>query len=204
MQSLLDAEFQKCGDVPSALDCVLECSLELTGARLGNVQLMDWKAGYLAIVAQRGFGAEFLTVFRRVELDHGTACGRALKGRTTVVIDDVMADPEFSPYREVAGRAGFRAVQSTPLVSRSGAFVGVLSTHFGAVGRPTCSQLERLQEAAELAANAIIRLRGERSRAPAGERAPVAGAVLSFARPCRKAAGSAGPGVIGRDRAAGS
>ncbi len=204
MQSLLDAEFQKCGDVSAALDCVLECSLELTGTRLGNVQLMDWKAGYLAIAAQRGFGAEFLTVFRRVELDHGTACGRALKSRTTVVIDDVMTDPEFSPYREVAGRAGFRAVQSTPLVSRIGAFVGVLSTHFGAVGRPTTSQLQRLQEAAELAANAIIRLRAnDHERLLASSRQSLEHSYRSLDH-AEKLLARRAPGVIGRDRVAGS
>src|SRR5262249_51177579 len=87
-----------------------------------------------------------------------TACGRVLQSRSTIVIEDVMADPDFAPYREVAHRAGFRAVQSTPLVSHSGAFVGVVSSHFSTVQRPTELQLRWLKEAAESAADAIIRI----------------------------------------------
>jgi GAF domain-containing protein len=125
--------------VAAVLECVLDCGLELTGARLGNVQLMDWNAGCLKIASQRGFGPEFLAFFKRVALNDGTACGRALHSRSTIVIPDTMADAGFPPYRDVAARAGFRAVQSTPLVSRSGALVGVLSNHFGEAGRPARS-----------------------------------------------------------------
>jgi GAF domain-containing protein len=39
--------------------------------------------------------------------------------------------------------------------------VGVLSNHFSAVRRPTEPQLRGLQEAAELAANAIVRIRAK-------------------------------------------
>lgn len=159
MRSLLHAQLQKCADVAAVLECVLDCSLELTGAHLGNVQLMDWAAGHLKIGAQRGFGPEFLAFFKRVALNDGTACGRALHSRSTVVIPDIMADAGFLPYRDVAARAGFRSVRSTPLVSRSGALVGVLSNHFAVASRPDSFQLERVQEAAGLAADAIIGIR---------------------------------------------
>src|SRR5262249_22759804 len=61
--------------------------------------------------------------------------------------------------RIIAIRAGFRAVQSTPLISSSGAFVGVLSTHFPAAHRPTQGELKILKRVGELTANAIIRQR---------------------------------------------
>jgi len=162
--SHLFEDLRRCADVQSVLNCVLDRSLDLTATFLGNVQLMDWTSGYLQIEAQRGFGAEFLNFFRRVELKHGSACGRALRGRGTIAIDDIMTDQDFAPYRDVAGRAGVRAVESTPLVSSSGALVGVLSTHFPIVQRLTDLQRRGLKEAAELAANAIIRLRANDRR----------------------------------------
>jgi signal transduction histidine kinase len=47
-----------------------------------------------------------------------------------VQITDVFSDPDYRPYREIAAEAGYRAVQSTPLVGRSGEVAGVLSVHF--------------------------------------------------------------------------
>jgi len=161
MRSLLVEELRKCADVRAVLTCVLDCSLAVTAAPFGNVQLMDWTSGCLRIEGQRGFDAEFLNFFRRVGLTHGSACGRALRSRGTIVIDDIMIDRDFSPYRDIARRAGIRAIQSTPLVSSSGAMVGVVSNHFAAVQRPTELQRRELEKAAELAANAIIRLQAK-------------------------------------------
>jgi len=156
---LLFGRVQKCADIQSVLNCVLDQSLELSGTCFGNVQLIDWRSGYLEIKSQRGFQSEFLNFFERVEFDHGSACARALRNRDTIVIDDIMADKQFAPYREIACRAGVRAVLSTPLVSSSGAALGVLSVHFPIVQRPTDIQMRGMTEAAQLAANAIIRLR---------------------------------------------
>jgi hypothetical protein len=48
----------------------------------------------------------------------------------TVCIEDVTRDCDFAPYREIAARAGFRAVQSEPLIGKGGELVGVMSIHF--------------------------------------------------------------------------
>jgi hypothetical protein len=50
-------------------------------------------------------------------------------------------------------------VQSTPLVSSSGALVGIVSTLFPTPHRPTDIQIRAAREAAQLAANAIILFR---------------------------------------------
>ena len=127
--------FEHCSNLQSVLDCALSESLEVTGTVLGNVQVMDWKTGCLTIAGQRSFNDEFLTFFRSVRAGTGSACGRAMRERRSIVIEDVLLDREFAPYRTIALKSGFRAVQSTPLISSSGAFVGVLSTHFPAAHR---------------------------------------------------------------------
>jgi GAF domain-containing protein len=130
MWSPIFAMLQTCADVQSVLSCALDCSLEVSDTRFGNAQLMDWKSGYLEIKVQRGFQSEFLNFFERVKVEEGSACARASRNRDVIIIDDIMVDRQFSPYTEIARRAGVRAVQSVPLVSSSGALVGVLSTHF--------------------------------------------------------------------------
>src|SRR5262249_31765944 len=68
--------------------------------------------------------------FASVGPESGSACGRALRTRETVCIEDVTQDSDFAPHHEIAAQAGFRAVQSEPLIGRGGQLVGVLSIHF--------------------------------------------------------------------------
>jgi two-component system, chemotaxis family, CheB/CheR fusion protein len=113
-----------------ALDHILAAAMELQNADFGNLQLLDAGAKELRIVAQRGFGSQFLEHFRSVGSDDASSFGRALRSREAVQIADVTLDAAFAPYREIAGQAGYRAVQSTPLITRTGVMVGVLSVHF--------------------------------------------------------------------------
>jgi GAF domain-containing protein len=111
--------------------------MTLLGAPFGNIQLLDLTTRTLAICAQRGFKREFLETFRTVSIDDPSACGRALRDNVSIVIHDVQREPTFAPYRAVAALAGFRAVQSTPIVSSEGKIVGVISTHFREPHTPT-------------------------------------------------------------------
>jgi len=146
-------------DFESVVSGLLERGLDVCQSNFGNVQLMNWDDGYLQIKAQRGFQQEFLNFFECVKLSDCSACARALRNREPIIIEDVMLDPQFARYREILQRAGVRAVQSTPMLSTSGALVGILSTHFSTPHRPTDSQLRAVRDAAHWAANAIIRVR---------------------------------------------
>src|SRR6516165_4706695 len=111
------------------LEEVLDATITLQNADFGSIHLYNPETQALEIVAQRGFQEEFLEDLRS-GCDAGFACGRAMKLRERVVIEDVETDFEFAPHRHVAASAGFRAVQSTPLLSRPGELLGMLSTHF--------------------------------------------------------------------------
>ena len=163
MPDLLKQQLERCLDLQSVLNCALNRSLALTGTVLGNLQVMDWRTGYLTIEAQRGFNDDFLTFFRRVNADDGSACARAIRNRSSIVIKDVLVDREFAPCREIVIDAGVRAVQSTPLISSRGAFLGVLSTHFEAVHTPSVQEMQAMKQVAKLTANAILRRRGEKN-----------------------------------------
>ncbi|MBD2236480.1 GAF domain-containing protein [Aulosira sp. FACHB-113] len=65
-----------------------------------------------------------------VSLAAHSPCISALRSGETVIIEDIETDANFAPGRAIAKAAGYRAVQSTPLTSRTGNLVGVLSTHF--------------------------------------------------------------------------
>lgn len=154
-----ETRLSNCADLQSILNCVLDGGLELTKATLGNVKLVDQRKGYLTIAAQRGFHREFLDFFNHANVDDSLSiCGRALWERRAI-ISDVILDEEFAPWRPVADRAGFRSLQSTPIISGSGALLGIVSTHFPIPHQPTESEMNAVRLLANLAASAIVRVR---------------------------------------------
>jgi C4-dicarboxylate-specific signal transduction histidine kinase len=78
-----------------------------------------------------------------------------------VIIEDVNMDPRFAPHRRIAALTGFRAVQSTPLFSRSGKPLGMISTHFRQPHHLPEHELRFLDLYARLAAEFTERKRTE-------------------------------------------
>jgi PAS domain S-box-containing protein len=142
------------------LEEVLNATIALQSADFGNLQLYNERTQALEIVAQRGFGQDFLNHFSAVN-ESGAACGRALKRAERVIIEDVLTDPDFAPHRAIAASAGYRAVQSTPLFSRSGEPLGIVSTHFRQPHRPSERELRLTDLYARQAAELIERKRAE-------------------------------------------
>src|SRR5205085_4410640 len=57
------------------------------------------------------------------------------------VVEDVTTDERFARYRSMARKVGFRAVHSTPVLTRRGEVLGVLSVHFKTSRRPTNTEM---------------------------------------------------------------
>ncbi|MGE0564037.1 MAG: GAF domain-containing protein [Pseudolabrys sp.] len=136
---------------------ILEMAMVELGADKGNIQILDPRRKVLSIAVQSGFRADFLDHFREVSAADSSACGLALQAGARVIVADVETDEAFAPHRTIARAAGFRAVQSTPLVGRDGKPLGMLSTHFAAAHQPSAADLERLQVIVERAAGLIER-----------------------------------------------
>jgi len=147
-------------DLKTGLEEILSAAIALLGGDKGNVQLLG-DDGVLRIVAQQGFEREFLDAFREVTIDDSGACGRALRLARRVIIEDVDSDEPYAPLRDVARAAGYRAVQSTPMISRDGRSLGVISTHFRAPHRPSEECLRLLDLYVQQAADFIERCRAE-------------------------------------------
>ena len=122
---------------------ILDVVIEGTRADMGNIQLFDPKTGSLRIHVHRGFREPFLQFFNRVPYGH-CACGTALRTARRVIVPDVADSPVFSDSDclEALLDANVRAVQSTPIVGKSGHIWGVLSTHYRNVNRPSPSDLQ--------------------------------------------------------------
>jgi len=131
----------------SALSEVVAHAIEMAGADMGNLQILDHQTDSLHIAAQFGFSRQFLEFFDKVQHIQ-SACGTALSRGQRVIVDDVADDPIFrgTKAKEIVLSEGVRAVQSIPLTTASGQLVGVLSTHFR-VPKPPRQQLLQITDA---------------------------------------------------------
>ena len=161
------------------LEEILKATIALQRADFGNVQLFNRQTEALEIVAQRGFGPEFLDYFRAVPPGVG-ACGLTLWRRQRVIIEDTEADPAYAPFRAAAAAAGYRAVQSTPMFSRDGGPLGVLSTHFRQPHRPSEWDLRLTDLYVHQAAGLIERKQAEEALRVSEERLRFAAQAAGF------------------------
>jgi len=127
------------------LDDILRLAMAEVGASKGNIQLLDQRSQSLFIAAQSGFERPFLDFFRTVSASDGCACGVALREQKRIVVTDVDDDPNWTPMLGIARDAGFRAVQSTPLIGRDNRVAGMLSTHFDGVHCPSQDDFKRME-----------------------------------------------------------
>jgi hypothetical protein len=134
-----------------ALHAALDAAIAAQGADKGNIQVLD-RHDALRIVAHRGFGRDFLDHFACVRFDGSSVCARSFRSGSPLVILDVFEDPGFAPHLEVAKNSGFRAVQSIPLLSRSGRAIGMLSVHYESPLQSLDWRMQSLQESALRAA----------------------------------------------------
>lgn len=160
LQELI-ARLMVCPNLESALDEVLDATMILLHADMGHIQLYNSRLDALEIVAQRGFRSEFLEHFRSVTRDDHTASGRSLTEGRRTVIEDVQADLSYQPHQRIAANAGYRGIQSTPLLGQNGVPLGMLSTHYHQPHRPTDRELRFLDLYARQAADFIERSRNE-------------------------------------------
>jgi GAF domain-containing protein len=141
----------------SLFNVLLEEAVAVTSADRGTFQLIDRSTSSLRIVASCDFGPEFLRFFSAVRDSDDCACGRSLRQVGRIMVPDIRDSEIFksSPSGAVLRDAQVRAVQSTPLVDRQGRLIGVISTHWASVWRPSDDALSRLDAVCFRAAREI-------------------------------------------------
>jgi PAS domain S-box-containing protein len=147
-------------DLERVLGEIVDVAIAISDADFGNLQLLDPKSSDLRIVGQRGLPGWWLDYWERVAKGQGT-CGTALERGERVIVEDLEQSPIFmgTAALEIQLRAGIRACQSTPLYSRSGAKLGMFSTHYKKPQKPDERALRLLDLLARQAADIIERAR---------------------------------------------
>src|SRR3954470_23731110 len=140
-------------DLQTVFSTLIESAARLCRAdRAAILRLADNR---FQVVATYGFPAEFREYMmqRGLDLDRGSASGRAALDRCTVHIPDILADTDFT-VQDSQRRGGFRSVLAVPLL-REGNPIGALFLTRGVVEAFTHHQIELVTTFADQAVIAI-------------------------------------------------
>jgi len=151
------------GSLESLYRRVLDAAIDLMSAQMGSLQSFYPEQGELRLLAWKGFHPDSAAFWERVHLGSASSCGAALSVGHRVMVPDVEASDvlagtaDLDAYRQ----SGIRAVQSTPLVSRSGRLLGMISTHWLEPHEPTERAFRLFDVLARQAADIVERIQVE-------------------------------------------
>ena len=154
------------GEIEGLYQQILAAAIAIMRSDMGSLQMFHPDRGELQLLAWKGFDPASAAFWEWVRPDSGSTCGVALRTEKRVIAPDVETfDPldgteDLQAYR----KSGIRAVQSTPLVSRPGKVVGMISTHWRHPHHPAEGELRLLDVLARQAADLIERSQTEGAR----------------------------------------
>ena len=146
------------GNLQPVLSEVVNAAIAITQADFGNIQMADPATSRLKIQASHGLPDWWVEYWNSSGAGQG-ACGAAQKKGGRVIVEDIEKSEIFAGTAalEVQLRAGIRAIQSTPVISRDGKLLGMFSTHFREPHRPDERQCAMLDLLARQTADIIER-----------------------------------------------
>ena len=158
----LSARLVSEGDLQVLYQEIMTVAIALMRADAGSVQILDRQTCELVLLATQGFPRAMTDHFHRLDASSNTSCGVALAtGARTFVDFDIPEQDDPSGSLRMHVEAGYLSAQSTPLITRSGKPIGMLSTHWREHRRPTERELRFLDLLARQAADLIERREAE-------------------------------------------
>jgi two-component sensor histidine kinase len=144
---------------------IVDAAVSITGSQFGTMQLLcppgdpSGHGGELKLLCHHGLPPEAIAFWQWVKPSAHSSCTMALKVGQRAIIpdfeewDEIAGTPDLLAFRE----AGIRSAQTTPLLSRSGNLLGMISTHWTTPHQPSERDLRLLDLLARQAADLLER-----------------------------------------------
>lgn len=149
---------------PQALyERIIEGAARLMRSEGASIQEYHAANGKLRLLASRGFHPASAAYWEWVCASSRSSCSTALGTGAREVVADVetCAYMTETQHRDEFRRSGLRSVQSTPLISRDGRRIGIISTHWREPHIPSERELRLFDVLARQAADLIERSQTE-------------------------------------------
>ncbi|MFN6569126.1 PAS domain S-box protein [Dendronalium sp. ChiSLP03b] len=135
---------------------IVAAAIALMRADGGSFQILHEPTQELLLLASQNFNQTLTEHFDRVGTRCNTSCGIALAiGERSLINFDVPESDDPNGYLRMHLNAGYLCAQSTPLISRLGKPIGMVSTHWRNHHQPSDRELRFLDLLARQAADLI-------------------------------------------------
>lgn len=144
---------------------IVDAAVAITGSQCGTMQRLcpegdpSGHGGELQLLAHRGLSQDAVGFWRWVSPKAHSSCTQALKTGDRAVIADFETWDEITGTEDLVAfrQAGIRSAQTTPLRTRDGALLGMISTHWERPHEPSDRDLRLLDILARQAADLLER-----------------------------------------------
>ncbi len=165
----LSAQLTSEANIQVLYDEILNAAIALMGADGGSLQTLDEARQELVLLTAQGFDPAIVDAFGRVDARSASPCGKTLVTGARCLFDFDLPLGENADENPNGGlswlaEAGYRSGQSTPLIARTGRFIGMVSTHWRHRHRPTQRELRFLDLLARQTADLLEQRRVEAER----------------------------------------
>ncbi len=175
----LVAEGAPLSEVLNTLTLAIE---RISPGALCTVMLLDEEhRRYLTAASGPSVAEEYLQAINGLEIgaDVG-ACGTAAFLNQTVVVEDISTDPKFALARDFVLSHGLLSVWSQPIRDSRNNVLGTFAIYHRHIAKPRSEELRMARAAAQLAGNAIERIRAEKVLSDTAKRLNLAERVARF------------------------
>jgi PAS domain S-box-containing protein len=142
--------------LPAVLDSVVHLVENHSSGMLCTVLLLDDDGTNVRHGAAPSFPEAYLQAINGLSIGPCSgSCGTAMYLGTRVIVTDILTDPLWENYRDVARRFGLRACWSTPIFSPQRKVLGSLAMYYTEPRSPSDEELQLIETAADIARIAI-------------------------------------------------
>jgi diguanylate cyclase (GGDEF)-like protein len=167
------------GEVLNTLTLAIE---RISPGAVCTIMLLDEEhRRYLLAASGPSLPDEYLQAVSGLEIgpDVG-ACGSAAFRNETVVVEDIGTDYRFAPARDFVLSHGLRSCWSQPVRDSRNNVLGTFAIYHRYIAKPRQEELRMARAAAQLAGNAIERIRAEKALSETTRRLNLAERVARF------------------------
>lgn len=149
-------------DTQKLYENTLGAAVAIMRSEFGSIQILHsehGKADKLRLLAHRGFPPEAAKFWEWVDAESKGTCGASLNSGRRIMVPDVNECEWMAGTADLAmfKHSGIRSSQTTPLVSRSGKLLGMISTHWKYIHQPSERDFRMMDIVARQAADLIER-----------------------------------------------
>src|SRR5580658_798790 len=172
----------KGASLSEVLDTLTRAIEQLSPESHCTIMLLDEEhRRYLSVASGPSLPTAYLQAINRLEIGPEVgACGSAAFRNETIVIDNIATDERFASARDFVLSHGLRSCWSQPIRDSRNTVLGTFAIYRRKIATPRREELRMTRVAAQLAGNAIERIRAEIRLRETIERLNLAETVARF------------------------